>query len=46
MSAETSNKTWKTKFSIFDPVITYEHREFYEKIVNESQWPLSYLQSG
>ncbi len=25
----------KTKFSIFDPVITYEHREFYEKIVNE-----------
>lgn len=35
MSVETSDKTWKTKFSIFDPVITYEHREFYEKIVNE-----------
>ena len=35
MSTETSSKEWKTKFSIFDPVITYEHREFYEKIVNE-----------
>lgn len=25
----------KTKFSIFDPVVAYEHREFYEQIVNE-----------
>ena len=25
----------KSKFSIFDPVVAYEHREFYEQIVNE-----------
>lgn len=25
----------ENKFSIFDPVITFEHREFYEQIVNE-----------
>lgn len=25
----------ETKFSIFDPVITFEHREFYEEIANE-----------
>ena len=25
----------KNKFSIFDPVVAYEHREFYEQIVNE-----------
>ncbi len=25
----------QSKFSIFDPVIAYEHREFYEQIVNE-----------
>ena len=25
----------KSKFSIFDPVVAYEHREFYEQIVSE-----------
>ncbi len=35
MSVEDNTQAWNTKFSIFDPVITYEHREFYEKIVNE-----------
>ncbi len=29
------NDTVKSKFSIFDPVVAYEHREFYEQIVNE-----------
>lgn len=35
MSIDLEVKSADTKFSIFDPVITYEHREFYEKIINE-----------
>ncbi len=34
-SADAASSKIVAKFSIFDPVITYEHREFYEKIVNE-----------
>ncbi len=35
MSSNLDRVATETKFSIFDPVITYEHREFYEKIINE-----------
>ncbi|MBN2713345.1 MAG: cache domain-containing protein [Planctomycetes bacterium] len=34
-SGSSRVKADSAKFSIFDPVITYEHREFYEKIVSE-----------
>ena len=34
MTTQTDH-TISTKFSIFDPVITYEHREFYERIISE-----------
>ena len=30
-----SEHSVSTKFSIFDPVITCEHREFYERIISE-----------
>jgi len=35
MVTEEKGMAQKQKFSIFDPVITHKHREFYEQIVNE-----------